>query len=107
MPAPIKNLTVMAMARLDAVPHITKQIMVEVSPINMVGLRPILSDSRPHGTAKRLCETEKVEPTRPAHLATLFCGIPKLLIISGRYGKTEVSARGSANLATATKKVLC
>jgi hypothetical protein len=44
---------------------------------------------------------EKVEPTRPAHLATLFSGMPKLLIISGRYGKTEVSANGSANLATA------
>lgn len=100
------NLTAIAIARLDAVPHMMKQIMVETSPIKMVGLRPILSDSRPHGTAKRLCEMEKVEPTRPAHLATFTSGTPKLLIISGRYGKTEVSANGSANLATAESNVL-
>lgn len=100
------NLTAIAMARLDAVPHIMKQTMVELSPIRMVGLRPILSDSRPHGTAKALCAIEKVEPTIPAHLATLFSGTPKLLIISGKYGKTEVSAKGSANLATA-KSIHC
>lgn len=95
------NLTVIAIARLDAVPHTIKPIIVEMSPIKMVGLRPILSDSRPHGTAKALCEIEKVEPTIPAYLATLLFAIPKLLIISGKYGKTEVSANGSANLATA------
>jgi hypothetical protein len=72
------------MARLEAVPHIMKQIMVEISPVTMVGLRPILSDNLPQGTANALCDTEKVEPTRPAHLATLFSCTPKLFIISGR-----------------------
>lgn len=83
-PAPITNRMHMAMARLEAVPHITKQIMVEMSPVMMVGLRPILSDNLPQGTAKTLCDIENVEPTRPAHLATLLSCTPKLLIISGR-----------------------
>lgn len=73
-----------AMARLEAVPHIMKQIIVEMSPVMMVGLRPILSDNLPQGTAKALCDIENVEPTRPAHLATLLSCTPKLLIISGR-----------------------
>lgn len=74
----------MAMARLEAVPHIIKQIMVEIRPVTIVGLRPILSDNLPQGTAKALCDIENVEPTRPAHLATLLSCTPKLLIISGK-----------------------
>lgn len=73
-----------ACARVFDVPHKMKQNMTLISPIRMVGFLPILSERRPHATANMLCETEKVEPTMPAHFATLFSGMPKLLIISGR-----------------------
>lgn len=84
LPRPIKNRATNACTRLVDVPQRMKQNMTLIRPIRMVGLRPILSESRPHGTAHRLCDTEKVDPTRPAHFATLLSGMPKLLIISGR-----------------------
>lgn len=87
--------------RLLEVPHSMKQNMTLIKPSRMVGFLPILSESRPQATANMLCDTEKVDPTMPAHFATLFSGIPKLLIMSGRYGKTDVRANGSANLTTA------
>lgn len=68
----------------------------------MVGFRPIRSESMPQGTAVRLWAMLKTAPVRPAHCATFSRFTPKLRIISGRYGKTDVKARGSANLATAT-----
>ena len=92
---------VMAMGKLVDMPQKKKQIMVLARPVRMTGLRPNLSDALPQATAVRLWETEKMAPVRPAHLATSSFSTPKLAIISGRYGKTEVSARGSANLATA------
>lgn len=76
--------TVMAMGRLVDMPQARKQIMVLMRPIKMMGLRPILSEALPHGTAVMLCETEKMAPVRPAHFATSFLSTPKLLIISGR-----------------------
>ncbi|KAK5634908.1 hypothetical protein RRF57_010621 [Xylaria bambusicola] len=67
----------------------------------MIGFLPNLSEARPHGTAVRLCATEKTALVAPAHFATSFLSTPKLAIISGRYGYTEVMASGSANRATA------
>lgn len=94
-------LTTMAIVKLVDIPHITKQTIVLNRPVNMTGFRPNLSDAFPHGTAAILCAIENTAPVRPAHLATSFFSTPKLCIISGRYGKTEVRAKGSANLATA------
>jgi hypothetical protein len=91
----------MAMERLVDMPHAMKQTMVLISPMTMVGFLPKRSDARPHCTAVRLCENEKTADVTPAHFATSFSAMPKLLIISGKYGNTLVSARGSANLATA------
>ena len=93
--------TVMAMERLVDMPQARKHTMVLSKPTKMMGFRPILSEALPHGTAVILCETENMAPVKPAHFATSFSSTPKLLIISGRYGKTEVNARGSANLAAA------
>lgn len=90
-----------AWTRVLEVPHSRKQNMTFTRPINIVGFRPILSDKRPQKIAHILCDTENVEPTKPAHFATLVSGTPKLLIISGRYGNTEVRASGSANLTMA------
>lgn len=104
LPRPIRNRAESACARFFDVPQSMKQNMTLIKPMRMTGFRPILSESRPQGTANMLCDTEKAEPTMPAHLATLFSGMPKLLIISGRYGKTEVSANGSANLTIARKQ---
>lgn len=69
----------------------------------IVGFLPNRSDALPHGTAVQLWANEKTADVMPAHLATSFCSTPKLLIISGRYGKTEVKASGSAKRATATR----
>ena len=78
------NRTVIAIVRLVDRPHTTKQIMVLVRPIRMIGLRPNRSDALPQGTADMLWATEKMLPVKPAHFATSFLGTPKLLIISGR-----------------------
>ena len=75
---------VIAMARLVDMPQIMKQIMVLVRPINITGLRPILSDNLPQGTAVKLWESENMDPVMPAHFATWFFSTPKLWIISGR-----------------------
>lgn len=61
-----------AMPKLVDIPQAMKQIIVLHRPIKMAGFRPMWSDSCPHPTAKMLCDTEKVEPTIPAHFATLF-----------------------------------
>jgi hypothetical protein len=77
-------LTAMAIGRLVDKPQMTKQIMVLVRPIRMIGFRPNLSENLPHGTAVRLCDIEKTAPVRPAHFATAFFSTPKLWIISGK-----------------------
>lgn len=74
----------MAIGRLVDIPQIMKHIIVLISPRHMVGFRPIVSDAFPHGTAVKLCDNEKTAPVKPAHLATLSFGTPKLSIISGR-----------------------
>lgn len=86
-------------------PQSKKQNMTFTRPMSIVGFRPILSLRRPQKIAHKLCETENVDPTNPAHFATFVSGTPKLLIISGRYGKTEVRASGSANLTMPGKVV--
>jgi hypothetical protein len=91
----------MAMGRLVDMPHRRKQHMVLARPTRMTGFRPNLSDALPQATAVILWDTEKMAPVKPAHLAISFFSTPKLAIISGRYGNTEVRASGSANLATA------
>lgn len=98
---PMMARMMMAMGRLVDMPQMRKQIMVLARPQRIIGLRPNLSDALPHATAVKLCETEKMAPVKPAHLATSFFSTPKLAIISGRYGKTDVRASGSANRATA------
>lgn len=77
--------------------------MVLSRPMRMVGFRPMLSESRPQGTAVTLCASEKTADVTPAQKATSFFSMPKLWIISGRYGKTDVKASGSENLAAAKK----
>lgn len=84
LPRPIRKRDVMACVRFFEVPQRMKQNITLTRPIRMVGFRPILSESRPQGTANMLCDTENEDPTMPAHLATLFSGMPKLLIISGK-----------------------
>lgn len=79
--------------------------MVLTNPIRMMGFLPNLSDAVPHGTAVALCDIENMAPVMPAHRATSFFSMPKLAIISGRYGKTDVNASGSANRATAAMYV--
>ena len=73
-----------AMGRLVENPHRMKPISVVNRPSRMVGLRPILSDAQPQGTAVRPWTAEKVAPTSPAHRAMSFFLTPKLSIISGR-----------------------
>lgn len=91
------------MGRLDDTPHIRKRAIVDDNPVIMAGFLPNRSDARPHATAKTDWLREKTALVKPAHQAMSSSATPKLPIISGRYGKTEVIARGSANLATALK----
>lgn len=73
------------MGRLEDMPHIKHEIMVNVSPVRTVGLRPNLSEARPQITAVRHCESEKAADVIPAHHATCFFSTPKLSIISGYF----------------------
>jgi hypothetical protein len=77
-------------------PHIKLVIIVAVKPRRMAGLRPWVSENLPQATPKVAWLKEKTAAQIPAHLPTAFCGTPKLRIISGRYGKSEVLAMGSA-----------
>jgi hypothetical protein len=90
------------MARLVDMPQTKKPIMVQKRPMRMMGFLPNLSDALPHATAVALWDKEKTDPVMPAHLATSVLSTPKLAIISGKYGNTDVRAIGSANLATAS-----
>lgn len=91
----------MAIFRLVETPQAKKKHMVQNRPVMMIGFLPNLSEARPQGTAVKLCAKEKTALVAPAHLATSFSSTPKLAIISGKYGYTEVMANGSANRATA------
>lgn len=104
-PAPNNTRTVIAIGKLVETPQTKNRIMVVKSPVMIVGFRPKVSAAVPQETAVVLCATEKAADVRPAHFATSFCSTPKLRIISGRYGKTDVSAKGSANLAMAASEV--
>lgn len=83
-PPPMTPLTMMAIGRLVDSPQNMKQTIVLARPTNMTGFRPNLSDALPHGTAVMLCDNEKTEPVRPAHLAISVFSTPKLSIISGK-----------------------
>lgn len=91
----------MAMGKLVETPQTKNRIMVVKRPMMMVGFLPKASEALPQGTAVLLCATEKAAEVTPAHFATAFCSTPKLRIISGKYGNTDVKANGSANLAIA------
>jgi len=84
LPPPMIARTAIAIGRLVDIPQMKKQTIVLARPMRMVGFRPILSETWPHGTAVRLWVTEKTAPVKPAHLGTSFLSTPKLLIISGR-----------------------
>lgn len=77
-------------------------VMVQIKATRMVGFRPYRSDARPHQIPVRLWDNEKMADVVPAHWATLSVGTLNDSIISGRYGKTEVKAIGSANRHIAT-----
>lgn len=68
----------MAMGRVVARPQNRKHTMVLRRPTMMVGFRPMLSDSRPQGTAVTLCASEKTADVTPAQKATSFFSMPKL-----------------------------
>jgi hypothetical protein len=70
--------------------------MVLNNPINRIGFLPNLSEAAPHMSPVQAWQTEKMAETAPAARAISFSGTPKDSIISGRYGKTEVRAIGSA-----------
>lgn len=64
-------------------PHTKLKMSVHVSPVNIVGFRPNLSEALPQSTAVRHCEREKTAEVIPAHLATSLFFTPKLSTISG------------------------
>jgi hypothetical protein len=96
LPAPARTLATIATAKFVLKPHIKLVIIVAVKPRRMAGLRPWVSENLPQATPKVAWLKEKTAAQIPAHLPTAFCGTPKLRIISGRYGKSEVLAMGSA-----------
>lgn len=71
------------MGRFVDKPHIKLNNNVHMSPINMAGFLPNLSEALPQSTAVRHCEREKTADVMPAHLATSLFFTPKLSIISG------------------------
>lgn len=83
-------LTIIAIVRLVDIPQTTNVTMVLSNPRMIMGFLPYRSAARPQGTAVMLWASEKTALVRPAQRAILFCSTPKSLIISGRYGKTEV-----------------
>jgi hypothetical protein len=101
LPAPARILAAIATVRFVLKPHTKLVIIVAVKPRRIAGLRPCVSENLPQATPKVACEREKLAAQTPAHLPTEFCGTPKLRIISGRYGKSEVLEMGSAKRHTA------
>jgi hypothetical protein len=77
-------------------PNRMLDVIVHTRPVKMVGFRPYRSDARPHQIPVRDWDSEKMADVVPAHCAILSVGTLKDSIISGRYGKTEVRAIGSA-----------
>ncbi len=96
LPAPDSALTAIAIGTLVEKPQTKLVIMVLVSPSNITGFLPNLSEARPQAMPVKHWENEKTADVIPAHFATSFLGTLKLSIISGRYGKTDVKATGSA-----------
>ena len=81
--APDIALARIAIGKFVDIPHTRLKIKVHVSPINMVGFRPNLSETLPQSTAVRHCDMEKTADVMPAHSATSPFLTPKLSIISG------------------------
>jgi hypothetical protein len=79
--------------------------MVLNSPTSITGLRPYLSDAAPQSNPVKAWHIEKIADAAPAQRAMSFSGTPKDSIISGRYGKTEVNAIGSAKRHIAGREV--
>jgi hypothetical protein len=84
------------MGRFVLKPHKSIVHMVLNRPISTIGFRPYLSEATPQSRPVEAWHMEKIAEAAPAQRAMSFSGMPKDSIISGRYGKTEVSAMGSA-----------
>ncbi len=66
-------------------------------PASMTGFLPKRSDARPQIIPVHAWLRENTADVMPAQSLTSPCGTPKLSIISGRYGKTDDKAIGSAS----------
>jgi hypothetical protein len=91
-----------AASRVFEKPNRRLEVMVQTRPAKMVGLRPKRSAALPHRMPVSDCDSEKMADVVPAHWAILSVGTSNDSIISGRYGKTEVNAIGSAKRQIAT-----
>lgn len=105
LPAPCNALATIANGKLLLNPQSKLISMVEVKPRRMAGLRPYRSEKRPHGIPIKAWKSEKTAAHMPAHFPTSFCGIPNDSTISGRYGYSEVEARGSAKRHIAMRSI--
>jgi hypothetical protein len=81
--APAIALETIAIGKVVDRPHIKLNNKVHVSPINMDGFRPNLSEALPQSTAVTHCAREKTADVMPAHFATSLFSTPKPSIISG------------------------
>ncbi len=69
---PANDLAIIAIARLEDIPHSRHETIVIDSPMRTVGLRPNLSEARPQIIAVVHCERENAAEVMPAHHATSF-----------------------------------
>lgn len=99
---PATALTPIAIGSEVEIPQARLVSMVKVNPSRIIGLRPNLSEARPHRIAVRPWESENTAEVMPAHFATSFFSTPKLSIISGW---TEVSRRTRSEAAGGTYQI--
>ena len=95
-PSPAMALLMIAEVKVVEKPNIRLVIIVQKSPARIVRFLPKRSEARPQTIAVRNWQNEKLPAQIPAHLPISSLFTPKLSIISGRYGKTDVYATGSA-----------
>jgi hypothetical protein len=95
--APARALERIAIGRVEDIPQIKLEIIVQVRPIKIEGFRPNLSDALPQSIAVVHCEREKTAEVMPAHFATSFLFTPKLSIISGCRNVSKLQRWGQYN----------
>lgn len=83
LPAPPSARANSAMGRFVEKPHSSEVHIVFMSPSNIIGLRPYLSDAAPHNMPVKACEMEKTDEEKPAQRAMSGTGTPNDSIISG------------------------